>query len=170
MNFKSQICTSREQSQKLLALGLKPETADMNYHHTNSRVPALEWELQPHRPTTKKTTSMRIERLNFGGLYKRSDGTPMSGEEVFEHIWGKDVPAWSLARLLEMIPVTINQNRDTEAHWEFCTDGSTTVILYTILGYDTLFSSKSENIFDAMMETIEWLIENGHFNKEYLEV
>ena len=29
MNFKSQICTSREQSERLLALGLKKETADM---------------------------------------------------------------------------------------------------------------------------------------------
>ena len=28
-NFKSAICTSREQSEKLLALGLKKETADM---------------------------------------------------------------------------------------------------------------------------------------------
>ena len=28
-NFKSQICTSREQSERLLALGLKKETADM---------------------------------------------------------------------------------------------------------------------------------------------
>lgn len=28
-NFKSAICTSREQSEKLLALGLKRETADM---------------------------------------------------------------------------------------------------------------------------------------------
>ena len=30
-NFNSQICTSREQSERLLALGLKKETADM-YH------------------------------------------------------------------------------------------------------------------------------------------
>ena len=28
-NFKSQICTSRDQSERLLALGLKKETADM---------------------------------------------------------------------------------------------------------------------------------------------
>lgn len=28
-NFTSQICTTREQSQRLLELGLKPETADM---------------------------------------------------------------------------------------------------------------------------------------------
>ena len=30
-NFKSQICTTREQSERLLALGLKKETADMFY-------------------------------------------------------------------------------------------------------------------------------------------
>ena len=31
MKFNSQICTSREQSERLLALGLKKETADMSY-------------------------------------------------------------------------------------------------------------------------------------------
>ena len=31
-NFKSAICTSREQSERLLALGLKKETADMALH------------------------------------------------------------------------------------------------------------------------------------------
>ena len=29
MEFKSQICTTKEQSERLLALGLKKETADM---------------------------------------------------------------------------------------------------------------------------------------------
>lgn len=32
MEFKSQICTTREQSERLLALGLKPETADMHHY------------------------------------------------------------------------------------------------------------------------------------------
>jgi hypothetical protein len=31
MKFTSQICTTREQSERLLALGLKKETADMMY-------------------------------------------------------------------------------------------------------------------------------------------
>ena len=31
MKFNSQICTSREQSERLLALGLKKETADMGW-------------------------------------------------------------------------------------------------------------------------------------------
>ena len=34
MKFNSQICTTREQSERLLALGLKKETADM-YYRTN---------------------------------------------------------------------------------------------------------------------------------------
>lgn len=35
MDFKSQIATTREQSEILLSLGLKPETADMVYHYNN---------------------------------------------------------------------------------------------------------------------------------------
>ena len=38
-NFKSAICTSREQSEKVLALGLKKETADMWYPHFASTCP-----------------------------------------------------------------------------------------------------------------------------------
>lgn len=36
-NFKSQICTSREQSEKLLTLGLKKETADCIHFHTKEK-------------------------------------------------------------------------------------------------------------------------------------
>ena len=32
LKFNSQICTTKEQSQRLLDLGLKPETADMSYY------------------------------------------------------------------------------------------------------------------------------------------
>ena len=45
MNFKNNISTTPEQSKRLLALGVKPETADMVYHHTNSKSPIFEWEL-----------------------------------------------------------------------------------------------------------------------------
>ena len=67
MEFKSQICTTHEQSKRLLALGLKPETADMVYHHTKSKVPALEWELQTKPPTLrgKFWTPQRIANLHF---------------------------------------------------------------------------------------------------------
>ena len=38
-NFNSQICTTREQSERLLALGLKKETADMRRPHYNEHTP-----------------------------------------------------------------------------------------------------------------------------------
>lgn len=58
LKFNSQVCTTKEQSQRLLELGLKPETADM-YHTTfyrdnvgyeiiqvrNKRLPLLSQEI-----------------------------------------------------------------------------------------------------------------------------
>lgn len=37
MDFKSQICTTREQSERLLALGLKKETADMRWERISEK-------------------------------------------------------------------------------------------------------------------------------------
>ena len=42
-NFNSQVCTNIEQSERLLALGLKKETADMSIGHTGLLYP------YPHR-------------------------------------------------------------------------------------------------------------------------
>ena len=36
LNFNSQVCTTIEQSQRLLDLGLKPETADMSHQYTEA--------------------------------------------------------------------------------------------------------------------------------------
>ena len=36
-NFKSQICSTREQSERLLALGLKKETADMRWERISEK-------------------------------------------------------------------------------------------------------------------------------------
>ena len=70
MEFKSQICTSRSQSEKLLALGLKKETADMMYI-TDKNVP----------------DEYRLYRL-----------IPEYYEQIPEYL--THIPAWSLHRLL----------------------------------------------------------------------
>ena len=79
-NFKSQICTTREQSERLLALGLKKETADM--HHSY------------------------YTRGSFDGSKS--------------HFWKEEtgynekaIPAWSLHRLIEMMPKNIAIDGDT---------------------------------------------------------
>ena len=45
-NFTSQICTSKEQSERLLALGLKKETADMHHYKWSEGY----WEIQSCPP------------------------------------------------------------------------------------------------------------------------
>ena len=42
IKFNSQVCTTKEQSQRLLELGLKPETADMSYYKEESCLPPYE--------------------------------------------------------------------------------------------------------------------------------
>lgn len=45
MDFKSQICTTREQSERLLSLGLKKETADIVHYFSQSL--AQDWTIVP---------------------------------------------------------------------------------------------------------------------------
>ena len=53
MEFKSQICTSVEQSKRLLELGLKKETADC--HILNTGVYGWQYSLKPYSLAIKET-------------------------------------------------------------------------------------------------------------------
>ena len=77
MNFNSQICTSREQSRRLLALGLKPETADM------AQIENWDYDLKDGKFFT-------------GEYFER----PIDYTEGMD---GHYIPAWSLHRLLMML-------------------------------------------------------------------
>ena len=99
--FKSQICTTKAQSEKLLALGLKKETADMWYPHFASTYPI---------PLTED-----------------------------EDITDRDIPAWSLHRLTEIL--------------ELCP--------YEIYPRD--------NVYKNIIDDIEEAIKDGLFNTDYLE-
>ena len=157
LEFNSQICTTREQSQRLLDMGLKPETADMVYHFTNRRVEAMQWELETKRPTLRGEfwTEERIARLARRGE---------SGEEVFDRIWGKDVPAWSLSRLLELLP---NKIKVAEHEFIFALtheyDGS------WCASYCGIKFFIKGTIIEACVSMIEWLIKNNYFNNDYLQ-
>lgn len=50
LKFNSAICTSRVQSERLLALGLKKETADMFYAYYKDRI-GYDWYLVPNPAT-----------------------------------------------------------------------------------------------------------------------
>lgn len=125
-NFKSQICTSLEQSERLLELGLKKETADMVYTY---------------------------EREEHGDNYYWN-------LEVLEGPWDSFIwpstctyiPAWSLHRLIEMIP-------------EYFAD---TKLEFRIEAIKWLMQREG-NIYDNLVILITDCIKHDIFNKEYLE-
>lgn len=86
MEFKTQVTTTIEQSQKLLELGIKPETADMTHHYQGL---VDYYELKDIAFT--KVMHLR-ELTNKNPILGRS------GDDLY----AKDVPAWSLHRLIEM--------------------------------------------------------------------
>ena len=127
-NFKSQVCTDRFQSERLLALGLKKETADMVHTYLNR------WD----------------------------------GYHIHEHDWSdiscdeQHIPAWSLARLVELMPQSIDYEDNS--------------LYFTIYAGDVFYSNWKEhtpvartlNLYEHLIWYIEWLIKEGYFNKEYL--
>ena len=95
MNFTSQICTTEEQSKRLLALGLKKETADMMLvrdfgYLLDEQVRTTIWEprtLAIHNNFQKFVDSMTTNLKGIDAQYIK-DGYK---------------PAWSLNRLICMI-------------------------------------------------------------------
>ena len=87
----------------------------------------------------------------------------MTGEQIFDSLWGEDVPAWSLSRLLELLPQYIDEEENVLLMIE------PPLIVY----YDTQYKGQyhfttNPNIFENCVSMIDWLIDNGHFNKDYL--
>lgn len=127
MKFNSQPCTTKEQSERLLALGLKAKTADMMYCKTA-----------------------------YGEYITVKDN------DYLEHL---DIPTWSLDRLIEMMPSFIDIG---EHNYMFSIiQGKLFSYGSDIAGNAFLYGKGS--VYDSAIYTIEWLIKEGYFNKEYLE-
>lgn len=138
MNFNSQICTTKEQSEHLLALGLKKETADMKYPCTSEYYVGI---------LTEGTSSLPI-------IIDTED------DDITEY----DTPAWSLGRLIDMMSFDVII--------EGGLDNCIALIKNYPKGYSVKYDGFSyyhkENIYDTIIDGIEYLIKEGHFNKEYL--
>ena len=128
LNFNSAICTSREQSERLLTLGLKKETADM-YH------------------------------------YVTSNGTGISAmdDNFLPHM---DTLAWSLHRLIEMMPQWIHT---VDGSFKLTIDQGKLVCCREISDEVQTFVFGHTSLYDSIIDTIEKLIKEGYFYKEYLE-
>ena len=126
--FNSQICTTREQSERLLSLGLKKETADMGWVLLNNGECAI-------------------------GISKGA--------------YSLDLPAWSLHRLMSLMPRIVN----VDGRVYGCMMELGGCVQYINLLVDKVIWSTHysvSNSFDGLINCIEWLIKDGHLNKEYL--
>lgn len=141
MNFTSQICTTKEQSERLLALGLTRETADC----------FLEYVGRDNYGNNVWHPSIIVNN------YRMPD-------------YSRDFPAWSLHRLITMLSKEIfHQSKQWHLFLSLCYEDA--------ISYEECNSSQpcylhfcsSDNIYDNVIESIEWLIGAGHFNKEYLK-
>ena len=136
MEFNSQICTSVEQSKRLLELGLKKETADMVHYCSQSLAEC--WVIIP---------------LDNGEVAENND---------------LEIPAWSLHRLVEMIPLDIwhteyeNGPRLKHTFW-FCKHAP------SYNSVENIDFRAHPNLYDNIIDCIEWLINEGYINQEYLE-
>ena len=126
IEFNSKVCTSVEQSKRLLAMGLKPETADC--YNRQEEYGFSNWIGKPSLPD--------------------------------------DIPAWSLHRLLYcLMPNSVK-------------DYYLAIYSGYVVTYDSLCGSSYEvckdfneslNIYENIVDCIEWLIKEDYFNKEYLK-
>lgn len=74
-------------------------------------------------------------------------------------------PAWSLHRLIEMMPYDFIYNNNTYELQITCNGAGydDREDRYPIVGW------WSSNTYNDIIDCIEWLIKEGYFNKEYLE-
>lgn len=145
MKFNSQICTTVEQSKRLLELGMKFETADMCHHLSN--------------PQDKKNPYTKLALDDYIYIHLGEEG------------WEDTIPAWSLHRLIELCPETIYFEEpyyDNEVYCSLHIEDKDRIV-YHDYGSNFYNFDKHRNIYNNIIDCIDWLIKEGKFNTEYLK-
>ena len=141
MKFNSQICTTRSQSEALLKLGLKKETADCYL---------FEYEKGKYKVIAEPWLDL-IEDEKYYSQYK---------DVCF--------PAWSLGRLIETMPNNIHKYNDIA---DLSVSNELVQYRFYDVDYNhdvCLEHFNDGTLYDNIIDCIEWLIKEGYFNKEYL--
>ena len=79
----------------------------------------------------------------------------------------RGIPAWSLHRLIEMMPRYVHTDYNHYERTLFADSICYYKELYNDCGED-LIAFDSPNLYDRVIHMYEWLIKEGYFNKEYL--
>lgn len=149
--FNSQVSTSFEQSKRLLKLGLKPETADC-YYYANQRWNGNDFE--------------NTGELIISPMFNQNDKDHYDylvetfGDEIGENDTPYVISAWSLHRLIELcgsdrMPISFGKKGKVRIRVNYI--------------HPTHDGRSGYNHYDSLIDCIEWLINEGYFNKEYLK-
>lgn len=140
--FNTQVGTNKEQSEKLVALGLDPNTADLTLTNTG---------------------------MLYTFPYEETKNFFISNKSILTNVF-ECKPSWSIDRLLELMPDSINNKYETfvlskdEAYYRKFETESDGNIYEHFQGSECSF----KNRYDALVNLIEWLIKNNLFNNDYL--
>lgn len=161
------ICTTLEQSKKLIDAGIDPHTADMTWHHHDSRIKSMEWELRPFKPRFFEGDAIKMyaKISKFGNDFSKKMGfkrPDYDAKTQFEQLHGKDVPAWSFMGLLKLMPkhvekdgvrydLRINWNDDDDALYYVNADRKT-------LKFERRATPDSTDLLDSLVIMLTWLI------------
>ena len=95
-------------------------------------------------------------REYYGGvLTEGTSSLPIIIDTEDDDITEYDTPAWSLHRLIEMMPNVIG----TKGWLSIGHQG---------LHYSRGYGVADDGLYESTVRMYEWLIKEGHFNKEYL--
>lgn len=115
---KTMVCTSIEQSNRLVELGINPKTSDMGWF---------------------KAYSLREE------IYKPY----IKGYKLENH--QSDIPAWSIYKLIEIISIDVTFKNE-----------------FIIINNNTKMFNSSTNVYDNLIDVIEYLINDNKINTEFI--
>lgn len=134
----NKICTSIEQSKKLIELGIDINTADMHYST---------WTI-----------------LNEGE-YILSPNQGETIEELQEDYGNQVIPAWSLAALIQVLPITI-----VDSWTDYCLMLDIKAKMPRYVKYGDVYHPefpwdfKKQSLLDSIVESIFWLHKNNYLN------
>lgn len=137
----NKICTTIEESKRLIKLGIDVNTADMVYGY-----------IAPYDFSDRMYDGGYDEIPYIRDFFKIN---PNFSENEYDG----GLPAWSLSALLELMPDKIVVNNENY----FLNFTKKSVEYRGIVTWDgqKCFSKEAENLLDAVFEMICWLKENG---------
>jgi hypothetical protein len=152
IKFNTQICTTIEQSKRLLEFGLDVQTSDC-YHYAIQYFDGVSYE-----NTGKMAIGLRSNIADENHFDYLLESFGLDDMDCF-------IPAWSLHRLIAMLPDFFsNLGRQFNLKMDKC------FLRYcTARNDEYIYFQQKDTLYDNIIDCIEWLIKENKFNKEYLK-